>query len=108
MKKVFALLLVSVFAFAMVACGDDDGGGSTLDNVAACEEMQDAHNELTCITVDFDYSCDSYDGTTCDYAEYFTCMADLYTCEGDPEVLTYDADALTECSDLATEIAGSC
>jgi hypothetical protein len=108
MKKVFAILLVSVFAFAMVACGDDDDGGSALDNVAACQEAEDALNELTCLTVDFNFSCDSYDGTTCDYAEYFNCLADLYTCEGDPEVLTYDADQLQECADLSEEIAGSC
>jgi hypothetical protein len=107
MKKVFAILLVSVFAFAMVACGDDDGG-SSIDNVAACQNLQDTLNELECITADFDYGCDAYDGTTCDYAEYFNCLADVYTCEGDPSVLTYDADVLQECTDIGTEIGGSC
>ncbi|MCK9460966.1 MAG: hypothetical protein M0R80_15125 [Proteobacteria bacterium] len=35
MKKVFAILLVSVFAFAMVACGDDDdAGGGPCDDYA--------------------------------------------------------------------------
>lgn len=106
MKKVFAILLVSVFAFAMVACGDDDDGGSSVDNVAACQELEDTMNELECLTVDFDYSCDSYDGTTCDYAEYFNCLSDIYSCNG--SVLEYDADALQECTDIGSDIAETC
>ena len=107
MKKVFAILLVSVFAFAMVACGDDDDG-SSVDNVTACQEMEDSMNELECLTVDFNYSCDSYDGVTCDYAEYFNCLADLYTCEGDPAVLTWDQAQLDECTAAYNELVDSC
>jgi hypothetical protein len=57
MKKVFALLLVSVFAFAFVACGDDDSGGP-------CDELADA------VQADIDTVCADYpDCSICEPVE---------------------------------------
>ena len=37
MKKVIALVLIAMFAFVAIGCGDDDeGGGCNEDNVQAC------------------------------------------------------------------------
>jgi len=47
MKKVFALLLVSVFAIAMVGCDDDDAGGP-------CEEYADmVQDDIDTVCGDF-------------------------------------------------------
>jgi len=100
MKKVFAILLVSVFAFAMVACGDDDGG-SSVDNVAACQDLEETLNGLACAEgYDWALSCDGYDGTTCDYADYFQCLEDNTTCtDTDPSYpdLTGWGDCVADC-----------
>jgi hypothetical protein len=67
MKKVFALLLVCVFAFCMVGCGDDDedtctpeGAQACLDNYNAC----DAGDPAACAT---NY-CTCLEGLGCDTA----------------------------------------
>lgn len=107
MKKVFAILLVSVFAFAMVACGDDDDG-SSIDNVAACQDAEDAITALECYddTYPVDMSCDSWGETTCDMVDYWTCYGEIFTCEGD--VFTTDTDKATECGEILTELADTC
>jgi hypothetical protein len=82
MKKVFAIVLVSVFAFAMVACGDDDSG-SSVDNVAACNDLVDTLNGLDCASgYDWGIDCNLYsaDSYPCDIAEYFNCLSDATTC----------------------------
>ncbi|HUT78024.1 MAG TPA: hypothetical protein VM285_10080 [Polyangia bacterium] len=108
MKKVLFVMLASMFVFGaltLAACGDDDD--DAIDNVAACQELEDSMNALECLAVDFDYSCDAYsEYTACDYAEYFDCLADVYSCDGD--TLVTDMDKLTECGDIATDIAGTC
>ena len=100
MKKVFAILLVSVFAFAMVACGDDDDGAS-FDNVTACQDLEDTINGLECYAgYEVDMTCDTYEDYTCDVADYFNCTADCYGCDGD--VPTFDSDTWSnDCVPLA-------
>jgi hypothetical protein len=85
---------------------DNCDGGNTYDNVGACQDLEDSMNALDCLTTDFDYSCDSYDGVDCDYTDYFDCMADVYSCDGD--TLVYDTDDIQTCTDIADEISSTC
>jgi hypothetical protein len=72
MKKVFALLLVSVFAFGMVGCAEDEETCTTeaaqacMDNYTAC----DAGDPAACAT---DY-CTCLTNIGCDTAD--VCAAD--------------------------------
>ena len=53
MKKVFALLLVSVFAFGMVGCGDDDAANpcqGCADTYCSCVTACGDAADLTCLT----------------------------------------------------------
>ena len=94
MKKVFAILLVSVFAFAMVACGDDDDGA--VDNVGACQSLEDTINGLACYEgAEVDMTCDIYEDAACDISDYFACVEDCYGCDGD--IPTFDMDTYATC-----------
>jgi hypothetical protein len=109
MKKAMFLMLASLFVFgalSLAACGDDDDDDS-FDNVASCQNAEDAMNELECLAAEFDFSCDAYSNyTACDYSEYFDCIAEVYSCDGD--VLDVDMDKLDECTAAAEEIQGTC
>jgi hypothetical protein len=98
MKKVLALLLVSVFAVAMIGCGDDDGGGAA-DNVGACEDWLAA---MDCGTTDFSslVDCNAYANTTCDISDYFQCLTDGTTCDEATGVV--DMTGWADCADLAS------
>jgi hypothetical protein len=72
MKKVFALLLVSVFAFCMVGCGEDEEEGCTSEAAQACLDdynlcAADAGLDalLTCTTA----YCDCLEGLGCDVTD---------------------------------------
>jgi hypothetical protein len=78
---------------------DCDGG--VYDNVAACQYLEDHINGLSCWTGDdIDMGCEAYaDVTTCDYADYFYCLADCYYCDdGYPQA---DSECFNICYDLA-------
>jgi hypothetical protein len=69
MKKVFALLLVSVFAFGMVGCGDDDdSAGCTTEGAQACADA------YTACTTDAGTDMDVFAACT---TTYCTCLTDL-------------------------------
>jgi hypothetical protein len=73
MKKVFALLLVSVFAIAMVGCGDDDGG-------ATCDEtsVQGCYDDYTACTEGLDATASTYlDDLQACVDDYCTCLEDI-------------------------------
>ena len=100
MKKLVLGMILCGFVFAVAACGDDDDSGS-VDNVAACNDLQDTINGLDCMTSDVDLSCDSYDSYTCDISDYYDCVGDCYSCDGD--TLNFDSTKYSdECTPLAT------
>lgn len=101
MKKALILMLAAVFAisFMAVACDDDDDGA--VDNVAACQDLEDTINGLDCYAgAEVDMMCDTYEEYTCDIADYFNCVADCYGCDGD--IPTFDSDTYTnDCVPMA-------
>jgi hypothetical protein len=112
MKKALFVMLASLFVVAslsLAACGDDDDDAA-IDNVAACQELEDTINGLECLPEggEVDMMCDSYaDYDTCDYSDYYNCVGDCYGCDGD--VMTFDTEKYAgECADLATDIASTC
>jgi hypothetical protein len=68
MKKVFALLLVSVFAFGMVGCGDDDDAGCTTEAATACSDAYTACATDAGVDLDAANAC---------LDTYCTCLTDL-------------------------------
>jgi hypothetical protein len=108
MNDKFALPAILMTCVFFIACDlfIDEKSGNDFDNVAACQDLEDSMNALDCVTTDFDYSCDSFDGNTCNYTEYFSCLADMYHCDGD--LLDYDSDKMQECTDLVNEIGANC
>jgi hypothetical protein len=85
MKKVFILTIVALFAFGMVACGDDDDGGG------ACDDLANA------VQADIDAVCADFpDCTLCEAVE-----------EGEGEELTEEeCQALLDEYDSAAVVEG--
>lgn len=86
----------------VVACGDDDGGGGGgVDNVAACQSLEDSLSECSAI-YDGVLMCDNYANTTCDVADYFSCIEDSYGQCVDGDFPDLDAEAALDCVPLAS------
>ena len=62
-----------------IGCSDDDGG-SSIDNVKACNDWLES---ISCGSTDFStmVDCSVYDGYNCDVADYFTCLTENTTCD---------------------------
>lgn len=77
------ILVAGLLVFGMAACGSD-----SFDNVKACKDWKAAMSK--CGTTDFTSSinCDSYSSvTTCDIADYFTCLKNGFHCNNNvPDV----------------------
>lgn len=92
MKKVFALMIVAVFAFGMVACGDDDdsGGGGPCDEYA-----QMVQDDIDAVCADFP------DCSICEPAEEGEGEADDEACQ--QAIDEYDSDAMIDLLTMACE-----
>jgi len=73
-----------------------DGNDQTdQDNVAACQEVQDAVNGLDCMSgYPMDLSCETYGACPSDITDYFECVEGCYGCSGDSP--TFDVDTYND------------
>jgi hypothetical protein len=72
---------------------DDCGGNNQTDydNVAACQDAEDAINGLDCMSdYPLDLGCDDYAGLPCDYTGYFDCLSGCYSCDATSPVFDTD------------------
>lgn len=91
MKKLIPVF-VSVIVSALVGCG------SSVDNVASCEEFV---KKVKCGSVDItkQVDCSTYGATTCDISEYFNCLSTKYVCSNG----MYDTSKLATASECGTK-----
>ena len=79
--------------------GDDTGsGGSSPDNVAACNALLDELGACGDFDLTSVIDCSIYADYTCDVADYLDCIREAYVCvDGVP-----DTSGFLECTELAT------
>ncbi len=104
MKKVLSVLFVCLFCFGIMACGDDDdNGGSSFDNKAACEKWVKSIKCGTSFDPAKTVSCSAYGAvTTCDIADYFNCLTTEFKCKDVSGTKVPDTSGWTKCTSKAT------
>ena len=91
----FSVLVASVSCLLFAGC-------AAPDNVATCEDWVTTVSCGDSFDVGTMVDCDVYANTTCDIADYFTCLSDNFACDETTDPWTADTSAWADCAPQAT------